>query len=84
MKHDAFKMTNDVFTGDFPPVNYGNTLAESEATIAQVIERIFRDDDGILRSGVNGRTMKINRLEDIKDRPLGMGTLTGNSDIKGA
>ena len=74
-------MTTDGFEGDFPPACYGKTLEEVEATIAQVIECVFRDDDGILRSGVNGRTMKINRPEDIKDRPLGVGTYVENSDI---
>ncbi|MFA6480859.1 MAG: hypothetical protein WCV67_21295 [Victivallaceae bacterium] len=45
-------MTTDVFEGDFPPVSYGKTLAEVEATISQVIERVFRDDE---KQGTKGR-----------------------------
>ena len=74
-------MTTDVFEGDFPPVSYGKTLEEVEATIQQVVERVFRDDDGILRSSVNGRTMKALRVEDVKDRPQGLGTFVENSSI---
>ena len=75
------EMTTDVFEGDFPPVSYGRTLEEVEATIQQVVERVFRDDDGILRSCVNGRTMKPMRVEDVKDRPKGIGSHAENSDI---
>lgn len=75
------EITTDVFEGDFPPVSYGRTLEEVEATIGQVVERLFRDDDGILRSCLNGRTMKPMRVEDVKDRPLGMGTFAENSSI---
>ena len=75
------EMTTDVFEGDFPPASYGKTPEEVEATISQVIERVFRDDDGMLRSCVNGRTMKPMRVEDVKDRPQGMGTHAENSDI---
>ncbi len=75
------EMTKDVFEGDFPPVSYGKTLEEVEATIGQVVERIFRDDDGILLSCVNGRTMKAMRIEDVKDRPHGLGTFVENSSI---
>lgn len=74
-------LTTDPFPGDFPPASYGTTLAEVEATISQVIERIFRDEDGILRSAVNGLTMKILSPEDVKDRPNGYGTYAENSDI---
>jgi len=75
------KMTTDVFKGSFPPASYGQTLEEVEATISQVIERVFRDDDGILLSFVNGRTMKPFRTEEVKDRPRGMGTYVQHSDI---
>ena len=75
------EVTVDVYEGNFPPENYGKTLEEVEATISQVIERVFRDDDGMLRSFVNGRTMKPMRSEDVKDRPQGMGAHTENSDI---
>jgi acyl-CoA thioesterase-1 len=75
------KMTTDVFSGDFPPVSYGSTLKEVEATISQVVECVFRDDDGILRSCVNGYTMKPMRVEDVKDRPQGLGTFVENSSI---
>jgi len=74
-------MTTDVFEGNFPPADYGRTLDEVEATIEQVAERIFRDDDGILRSCVNGRTMKAMRVEDVKDRPHGLGTFVENSSV---
>src|SRR2546426_6129329 len=74
-------MTTDVCEVDFPPASYGRTLEEVEVTIQQVVERVFRDDDGILRSGVNGRTMKPMRIEDVKDRPQGMGTFAENSAI---
>ena len=66
-------LTHDVFEGDFPPASYGQTLDEIEATIQQVIERVFRDDDGILRSGVNGRTMKPLTNDEVADRPNGKG-----------
>jgi hypothetical protein len=72
-------MTTDVCEVDFPPASYGGTLEEVEATVQEVIERVFRDDDGILRSGVNGRTMKPLRLEDVKDSPLGLGRYPENS-----
>ncbi len=75
------EMTTDVFDGDFPPVSYGSTLEEVESTIQQIVERIFRDDDDILRSSVNGRTMKAMRVEDVKDRPQGLGTFVENSSV---
>jgi hypothetical protein len=65
--------TRDLFAGDFPPAVYGQTLEEVETTIQQVIERVFRDEDGMLRSGVNGRTMKPLTVNDVKDRPNGKG-----------
>ena len=73
--------TTDVFDGDFPPASYGRTIEEVEVTIAQVVERVFRDDDGILRSCVHGRTMKPMRAEDVKNRPQGLGTFAENSSI---
>lgn len=66
-------VTRDVFSGDFPPASYGKTLEEVEATAQQVIERVFRDEDGILRSGVNGRTMKPLTSGEVLDRPNGKG-----------
>lgn len=75
------EITTDLFEGDFPPICYGQTLEEVEATIQQVVERVFRDDDNIIRSCVNGRTMKPMRVEDVKDRPYGIDTHAENSDI---
>ena len=66
-------ITTDVCEVDFPPVRYGETLGEIEATIQEVVERIFRDKDGIIRSGVYGKTMKPLRLEEVRDRPYGIG-----------
>lgn len=74
-------VTKDVCEVDFPPAVYGRTLEEVEATVRQVVERVFRDEDGILRSFVNGRTMKPLRPEEVKNRPLGMGTFVENSAI---
>lgn len=74
-------VTEDLFRGDFPPVVYGQTLKETEATIQDVVERVFRDSEGMLRSSVNGATMKLLLVEDVKDRPLGMGTFAENSSI---
>ncbi len=70
---EAPALTRDVFSGNFPPVSYGRTFEEVEATAQEVIERIFRDEDGILRSGVNGRTMKPLNKEEVLDRPNGKG-----------
>jgi dienelactone hydrolase len=66
-------VTRDVFSGDFPPASYGKTFEEVEATAQEVIERVFRDEDGILRSGVNGRTMKPLKNAEVLDRPNGKG-----------
>jgi hypothetical protein len=77
----AEETTKDLFEGDFPPMVYGGTLEETEATIRDVMERVFRDSDGILLSGVNGATMKPLRVEDVKDRPQGLGTFAENSAI---
>ena len=77
-------LTHDVFSGDFPPASYGQTPEQIEATIQEVIERIFRDEDGILRSGVNGRTMKPLTHDDVKDRPNGKGGYTERSAMPDA
>ncbi|HYF35993.1 MAG TPA: hypothetical protein VD994_11930 [Prosthecobacter sp.] len=72
-------LTHDVFTGDFPPASYGETHEAIEVTIQEVVERVFRDEDGILRSGVNGRTMKPLTNDEVKDRPNGKGAYTEHS-----
>ncbi|RBP41330.1 prolyl oligopeptidase family protein [Roseimicrobium gellanilyticum] len=69
----ASGVTRDVFSGDFPPASYGKNFEEVEATVQEVIERVFRDEDGILRSGVNGRTMKPLTNTEVLDRPKGKG-----------
>jgi len=66
-------MLQDVCEVDFPPAVYGESLETIEATCSQVIERIFRDDDGMIRSGVSGRTMKPLAPEEVLDRPEGRG-----------
>ena len=63
----------DVCEASFPPASYGQTLAEREQTVQQVLERVFVDEHGVVRSGVNGRTMQPMRLEDVRDRPFGVG-----------
>ena len=65
--------TEDVCQLDFPPVSYGETLSDAEATIQQIIETIFRDESGLLLSGVNARTMKPLREEEVTDRKYGLG-----------
>ncbi|MHB0947076.1 MAG: hypothetical protein ACYC3B_07880 [Sedimentisphaerales bacterium] len=67
------RTTTDVCKLDFPPVSYGDSLAQIEKTIQQVIETIFRDQSGLIISGVNGLTMKPLRPEDVPDRQLGIG-----------
>jgi hypothetical protein len=71
----------DVFEGDFPPLSYGTTLEEIEKTTQEVVEKIFRDQDGLILSSVNAVTMKPYRLEEIKDRPEGKGTFVERSAI---
>lgn len=61
------KITTDLCEVDYPPICFGNTLAEVEATVQDVIERVFRDSDGILRSGVWGKTMKPMAPSDVHD-----------------
>ncbi len=68
------KVTRDVCMLTYPPKVYGRTLEEVERTAQEVIERIFRDKDGILRSGVNGRDMQPLEEKDVPDRPHGFGT----------
>lgn len=77
-------LTQDVYTGDFPPANYGQTHEAIEATIQEVVERVFRDEDGILRSGVNGATMRPLTNADVKDRPNGKGAYTEHSAMPDA
>ena len=48
----------DTFDGDFPPVHYGETLHEAATTIEHIVEQCFVDQDGLLYSGLDGRTMK--------------------------
>jgi len=75
------RVTTDICEVDFPPEVYGDDLAEVESTVQEVIERIFRDEDGMIRSGVYGKTMKPLRLEDVKDRPYGIGCFSENHAI---
>src|SRR5688572_7096001 len=77
-------LTRDVFAGDFPPASYGQTFEEVEATVQEVIERVFRDEDGILRSGVNGRTMRPLTNDEVLDRPNGKGAYTEHSAMPDA
>lgn len=64
--------TVDVCKVAFPPVCYGEKLCDIERTIQKVIETVFRDECGLLRSGVRGEDMKPLRAEDI-DRQYGVG-----------
>jgi hypothetical protein len=75
------RVTTDVWEGEFPPASYGQKLEQVEATTQQVVEDVFRDEDGMLRSGVNGRTMKPLRAEEVKDRPNGLGGSAQNAAI---
>jgi hypothetical protein len=72
------RVTEDICEVDFPPVSYGRSLEEVERTVQQVIERIFRDEDGIIRSGVYGKTMKPITLDEIHDSRIGTGYCTEN------
>ena len=65
--------TTDVCKLDFPPVSYGKSLSQAEKTIQQIIETIFRDESGLLGSGVNAVTMKPLRVEEVTDRQFGIG-----------
>ncbi|MCE9589597.1 MAG: hypothetical protein K8S99_03640 [Planctomycetes bacterium] len=62
-------VTIDVCEVDFPPAAFGATPAQVEATVQQTIERIFRDADGIMLSGVYGKTMKPLRPQDVEECP---------------
>lgn len=73
--------TTDVCRTDYPPAGYGDSLAEIEATIHRVIQRIFVDEDHFLRSFVNGRTMKPYRLADLPGHDFGRGAFTENSSM---
>lgn len=75
------EVLQDVFHGDFPPLSYGDSLEESEATNQAVIESIFRDEDGLLLCSVNGATMKPYRNEDVMNRPEGKGSFVERSAI---
>ena len=77
----AAEVTQDVCPLDFPPKIYGDSLEAIEETVQSVIERIFRDEDGILRSGVYGKTMTPFTTNDVKDRPAGVGTFMENGDF---
>ena len=78
---EAEGLTRDVFLGDFPPRDYGPSLEARAATIQRIVEQVFRDGDGMLRSGANGRTMRPYRSDEVKDRPLGLGTFAENSSV---
>ncbi|MBI4025376.1 MAG: hypothetical protein HY360_10385 [Verrucomicrobia bacterium] len=73
------EMTTDVCETPFPPAIYGRELDEVERTIAEVIERIFRDEDGMIRSGVYGKTMQALKADEVEDRPHGIGTFVENA-----
>ena len=75
------QLTKDVCEVDFPPESYGNSLKEIESTIQEVVEKIFRDENDMIRSGVYGKTMKPLTLEDVKDRPYGVGCCSENHHI---
>ena len=70
MEHGA---TTDVCELDFPPRQYGSTLAAIEASCQDVVERVFRDEAGFIRGGVHARTMKPLTAAEVPDRPLGRG-----------
>lgn len=71
----------DVCPLNDPPTVYGKTLEEVEATNQRVVERFFRDQDGILLCSLNARTMKPYTADDVKNRPNGVGAFTEHSDI---
>ena len=71
-------ITTDLCPLDFPPEIYGETPDEVEATIQQVVERVFRDEDDLLRSGVYGKTMEPITADDVHDRPYGVGGYAEN------
>ena len=73
--------TTDVCKLDFPPVSYGKSLSQVEKTIQQIMETIFRDESGLLISGVNAVTMKPLRTGEVTDRNFGIGGWWENSCI---
>ena len=75
------EVLTDVCELDFPPEKYGETLEDIEATCQEVVERIFRDEDGAIRSGVYGKTMRPLTLEDVHDRPNGVGALSETDNM---
>lgn len=75
------KVLTDVFEGDFPPRSYGESLEEIEKTGQEVVEKIFRDSDGLILCAVNAATMKPYRLGDVKDRLEGKGSFVERSAI---
>ena len=78
MPRASQQLTEDICEVDFPPESYGRSLEEVERTIQEVIERIFRDEDGMLRSGVYGKTMKPITLAEIRDSRIGTGYCSEN------
>jgi hypothetical protein len=74
-------ITTDLCELDFPPELYGEDPEAVEATIQAVVEKVFRDEDGMIRSGVYGKTMKPLRLEDVRDRPHAIGCYSENHHI---
>ncbi len=70
------RITGDVCAVNYPPKVYGRTAEEVERVCQGVVERIFRDRDGLIRSGVNGRTMRPLEEKDAPDRPGGQGCYT--------
>lgn len=72
-------VTEDLCEVAFPPESYGDNPQAVEQTIQNVIERVFRDENGTIRSGVYGKTMQPLRDEDIHDRRFGIGCFTENS-----
>jgi hypothetical protein len=75
------QVTKDVCATAYPPEVYGKTLSEVEATIQEVVERVFRDEDGMIRSGVHGKTMRPLELHEVTDRPYGIGCCSENHHI---
>ena len=71
-------VTKDVCEAAFPPERYGRHLAEVEVTVQEVVERVFRDADGLIRSGVYGRTMRPLRAREATDRVFGIGGYAEN------
>jgi hypothetical protein len=73
------KKTQDVYESVFPPEKYGDSLETIETTIQKVIEKVFRDDDGLVRSGIYGETMRPFTFADVKRRRNGVGGYSENA-----